>query len=63
MATISQPYRRTPVIPQVFAALIGGVSLFFALILTWVLGYQLLYAGRIFPGVSVSGVDLSGMRP
>lgn len=63
MATISQPYRRAPVIPQVFAALIGGVTLFFALILTWVLGYQLLYAGRIFPGISVSGVDLSGMTP
>ena len=49
--------------PQVFAALIGGVSLFFALILTWVLGYQLLYAGRIFPGVTVAGVDLSGLTP
>jgi vancomycin resistance protein YoaR len=28
-----------------------------------VIGYQLLYAGRIFPGVSVAGVDLSGMKP
>jgi hypothetical protein len=25
--------------------------------------YQLAYAGRIFPGVSVSGVDLSGLSP
>jgi vancomycin resistance protein YoaR len=32
-------------------------------VLAWVIGYQLLYAGRIFPGVSVAGVDLSGMRP
>ncbi|KXK14407.1 MAG: VanW family protein [Chloroflexi bacterium OLB14] len=27
------------------------------------LGYQLVYAGRIFPGVSVAGVDLSGLSP
>jgi vancomycin resistance protein YoaR len=63
MATISYPYRRTPLFPQIVAALVSGVILFFVLILTWVLGYQLLYAGRIFPGVTVAGVDLSGMKP
>jgi vancomycin resistance protein YoaR len=63
MATVSYPYQRTPVFPQIIAALISGVVLFFGLIITWVLGYQLLYAGRIFPGVSVAGVDLSGMTP
>src|SRR5512138_3952625 len=63
MATISYPYKRSPVLPQIVTALISGVILFFALILAWVIGYQLLYAGRIFPGVSVAGVDLSGMRP
>ena len=63
MATISYPYRRTPILPQIIAALMSGVILFLAIILSWVLGYQLLYAGRIFPGVSVAGVDLSGMKP
>jgi vancomycin resistance protein YoaR len=63
MTTISYPYHKSPVLPQVIAALIGGVALFFAFIITWVLGYQLLYAGRIFPGVSVAGVDISGMKP
>jgi vancomycin resistance protein YoaR len=63
MTTISRPYQKTPVIPQVAVAVIGGVALFFALVITWVLGYQLVYAGRIFPGVSVAGVDLSGMKP
>ena len=63
MATISYPYRRTPVFPQIVAAFVSGVILFFALIIAWVIGYQLLYAGRIFPGVTVAGVDLSGMRP
>jgi vancomycin resistance protein YoaR len=63
MATISYPYRRTPVFPQIVAAFVSGVVLFLALIIAWTLGYQLLYAGRIFPGVTVAGVDLSGMKP
>src|SRR5512146_3403483 len=63
MATISYPYKRLPVFPQVVAALVSGMTLFLAIIITWTLGYQLVYAGRIFPGVSVAGVDLSGMAP
>jgi vancomycin resistance protein YoaR len=63
MTTISRHYQKTPVLPQVAVAVIGGVTLFFMLVITWVLGYQLVYAGRIFPGVSVAGVDLSGMSP
>src|SRR5687768_641897 len=63
MATVSYPYQRTPIFPQIVAAFVSGVVLFFGLILAWVLGYQLMYAGRIFPGVSVAGVDLSGMKP
>src|SRR5512136_1038505 len=63
MATISYPYKRIPILPQIVTALISGVLLFFALMITWTVGYQLLYAGRIFPGVSVAGVDLSGMKP
>ncbi|HJS20128.1 MAG TPA: VanW family protein [Anaerolineales bacterium] len=63
MKAISQPYSKTPLFPQISAALIGGIALFFTLIIIWVLGYQLIYAGRIFPGVSVAGVDLSGLKP
>src|SRR6266545_7070266 len=63
MASISYPYKRIPIFPQVVAAFVSGVILFFAILIAWVLGYQLLYAGRIFPGVSVAGVDLSGMKP
>ena len=63
MATVSYPYRRTPIFPQIVAAFVSGVILFFILIIGWTLGYQLLYAGRIFPGVSVAGVDLSGLTP
>lgn len=63
MATVSYPYRRVPIFPQVVAVFVTGVTLFLGVILTWTLSYQLVYAGRIFPGVSVAGVDLSGMRP
>ena len=63
MATVTYPYKRVPIFPQVIAAFISGLTLFFAVIIIWTLGYQLFYAGRIFPGVSVAGVDLSGMTP
>jgi vancomycin resistance protein YoaR len=61
MATVSYPYQKIPVFPQIVAALLSGFILFMAIIITWTLGYQLIYAGRIFPGVSVAGVDLSGL--
>jgi vancomycin resistance protein YoaR len=63
MATVTHPYQKMPVLPQIVAALISGFALFLIIIIAWTLGYQLLYAGRIFPGVSVAGVDLSGMTP
>jgi vancomycin resistance protein YoaR len=63
MATVSYPYNRTPLFPQIVAAFISGVTLFLTLIILWTLGFQLLYAGRIFPGVSVAGIDLSGLTP
>jgi vancomycin resistance protein YoaR len=65
MATASYPYKhkQIPILPQVIAALLSGVALFFILIVVWTVAYQLLYAGRIFPGVSVAGVDLSGLTP
>ncbi len=41
----------------------AGFVLFISVILIWTIGYQLIYAGRIFPGVSVAGVDVSGLKP
>ena len=63
MTTTSSPSRNTEIAAQIIAALIGGVLLFLTTLLVWTLGYQLVYAGRIFPGVSVAGIDLSGMSP
>src|SRR5689334_1105027 len=48
---------------QILAALVAGFVLFIGIILVWTIGYQLIYAGRIFPGVSVAGVDVSGLKP
>ncbi|MCF6277993.1 MAG: VanW family protein, partial [Anaerolineales bacterium] len=59
----TSPSRNTVVAAQVVAAFVGGFVLFLAALLVWTLGYQLAYAGRIFPGVSVAGVDVSGMSP
>ncbi len=61
MTSISHPYQKLPVFPQFVAALVSGATLFLGILLAWTLGYQLVYAGRIFPGVSVAGVDLSGL--
>lgn len=48
---------------QALAILVGGITTFTVFVIVWVLGYQLLYAGKIFPGVSVGGVDVSGLSP
>lgn len=47
---------------QMAVALLAG-ALFFLLV-TFILsmGYRLVYLGRIFPGVTVAGIDVSGMK-
>ena len=55
--------RVLPSLAQVLAALAAGFGLFVGAVIVWTLGYQLFYAGRIFPGVSVAGVDVSGLEP
>lgn len=51
------------VLLQVIVALAGGMALFLIFGLLAVIGFDLYYAGRVFPGVSVAGVDLSGLGP
>ena len=58
---IRKPNPRRDLPKQILAVIVGGALLFLAVIITWTVGYQLVYAGRIFPGVSVAGVDLSGL--
>jgi vancomycin resistance protein YoaR len=64
MSAYSYPAsKRTPMMAQLLTIVVGGIVLFFGIILIWTVGYQLIYAGRIFPGVSVAGIDLSGTSP
>jgi vancomycin resistance protein YoaR len=51
------------VLPQAALALVCGLALFLILAAGFVIGYSVYHAGRIFPGVSVAGVDLSGLAP
>ncbi len=46
---------------QMAAALFGGAILFLGTLFTISIGYNILYFGRILPGVSVAGVDVSGL--
>ena len=50
-------------LPQAFVALAGGMALFVILLFAVVIGFDRAYAGQIYPGVSMGGVDLSGLEP
>jgi vancomycin resistance protein YoaR len=43
--------------------MVSGFALFILLLGAVVVGYDSYYAGRIFPGISVAGVDVSGLQP
>jgi vancomycin resistance protein YoaR len=44
-------------------SLAGGLLLFLIALMIFSVGYRGVYNGRIFPGISVAGVDLSGLKP
>jgi len=48
-------------LPQALIALVAGTALFFILLLGTVIAFDVVYSGRVYPGVSVAGVDLSGL--
>jgi len=49
------------VLIQMSVALLAGASFFLMVLLILSIGYRVMYTGRIFPGVSVAGVDVSGL--
>lgn len=57
--TLSLPGR----IPQALLALAGGVALFIILLGGFIVSFNAVYAEQIYPGISVAGVDLSGLSP
>ena len=44
-------------------ALVGGFLLFIILLLGALIAFDMNYSGAIYPGISVAGIDLSGMEP
>ncbi len=60
--TVPRP-QRSPALLQILAASAGGLGLFLLAVGLIGGGYQLLFSGRIFPGVSMVGVDLSSLTP
>ncbi len=59
-----QPTRQTlPFILQSMLVLALGMGLFFVFLMAAVIGYDIVYAGKIYPGISVAGVGISGLKP
>ncbi|MFH2038264.1 MAG: VanW family protein [Chloroflexota bacterium] len=64
MTTISKSVpRQTSLVSQLITTILMGLSLFLLAILMVIGSYQVWFSGHILPGVSVAGVDLSGMIP
>lgn len=47
---------------QIMASLLIGALLYLLISLGITVGYSLIYAGKIYPGVRVNGISLGGMR-
>lgn len=67
MKNISYPTstlaRPANLIPHVLAAVMGGMAIFAMLLAGVVIGFNVYYTGKVYPGVRVAGIDLSGLRP
>jgi vancomycin resistance protein YoaR len=64
MSSISYPVSRPRFsIEQAFISLLIGLLIFFLSLSIFIIGTQVWYAGRIFPGVRVAGIDVGGISP
>ncbi len=55
--------QKQPVIDQLLMAALLGIFGFFLLGIVGWIAFQATYAGRIYPGVRISGVDVGGLSP
>jgi len=63
MNSISYPVSRPRFsIEQALLSVLFGLILFTVSLIVFVIGFQIWYAGRIFPGVQVAGINVGGMR-
>ncbi|MCJ7722848.1 MAG: hypothetical protein MUP03_01830, partial [Anaerolineales bacterium] len=53
--------QQVSIITRIMIAVLLGISLYLMGVFVWSIGYQLIHVGKILPGVSVAGVDLSGL--
>ena len=63
MQSMVYPTRPRFSFEQFLLSVVIGLFIFTMSLVTFVLGYQVWYAGRIFPGVTVAGIDVSGLNP
>jgi vancomycin resistance protein YoaR len=64
MRTAAYPSTNTrSILEQALIALLLGFVLFVSLVAAFMIGYQIWFAGRIFPGVTVGGIPVGGMTP
>ena len=65
MITYREIHKTSPTSPpaflQLFVALAGGMLLFILFALITLVAFNISHAGEIYPGVSIAGVDLSGL--
>lgn len=47
---------------QLISAVVISLTAVFIIILAWLLGMSILFAGRVFPGVYLNGIALTGMN-
>lgn len=62
MRTAVYPYPQNRSLPeQLLGALLTGAATFGLILLIALVGFQIWFAGRIFPGVTIAGVDVGGL--
>lgn len=63
MSSLSYPASRSRFsLEQALIAILIGLLIFGASLVMFFIGFQVWYAGRIFPGTRVAGIDVSGMK-
>ncbi len=58
-----QAIQKRPLLDHILLSLVLGFVTFFLFSGLFVFGFEIVYAGRIYPGVRMSGVDLGGLSP
>src|SRR5574340_151118 len=65
MGTLEYPTvtQKRNLLEHFLLSLFLGLLTFFLAMGLFIIGFEIVYAGRIFPGVSMAGIDLSGLTP